>query len=91
MEGRKEDSQQVSQISLENLCLKDRSHYLFIYLKNLFINFLPCWVFVSVQGPSPVVASGGHSSSRCAGLSLSWPLVAEHGSHFLKRRKIRFN
>ena len=24
---------------------------------------------------SPVVASGGHSSSRCAGLSLSWPLL----------------
>ena len=25
-----------------------------------------------------VAASRGHSSSRCAGLSLSWPLVAEH-------------
>ena len=36
-----------------------------------------CWVFVSVRGPSLVVASGGHSSSRCAGLSLSRPLVAE--------------
>ena len=34
-----------------------------------------CWVFVSVQGPSLVVASGGHSSSRCAGLSPSWPLL----------------
>ena len=34
-----------------------------------------CWVFVSVRGLSPVVASGGHSSSRCAGLSLSWPLL----------------
>ena len=33
-----------------------------------------CWVFVSVRGLSPVVASGGHSSSRCAGLSLSRPL-----------------
>ena len=33
-----------------------------------------CWVFVSVQGLSPVAASGGHSSSRCTGLSLSWPL-----------------
>ena len=31
-----------------------------------------------MQGLSLVVASGGHSSSRCAGLSLSWPLVAEH-------------
>ena len=33
-----------------------------------------------MRGLSPVVASGGHSSSRCAGLSLSQPLVAEHGS-----------
>ena len=37
-----------------------------------------CWVFVSVRGLSLVAASGGHSSSRCAGLSLSRPLVAEH-------------
>ena len=48
---------------------------LFIYL---FIYLWLCWVFVSVRGLSLVVASGGHSSSRCAGLSLSWPLVAEH-------------
>ena len=34
-----------------------------------------CWVFVSVRGLSPVAASGGHSSSRCAGLSLSRPLL----------------
>ena len=33
------------------------------------------WVFVSVQGLSLAAASGGHSSSRCAGLSLSWPLL----------------
>ena len=44
----------------------------FIYL---FIYLWLCWVFVSVRGLSPVVASGGHSSSRCAGLSLSWPLL----------------
>ena len=38
-----------------------------------------CWVLVSVLGLPPAVASGGHSSSRCAGLSLSRPsLVAEH-------------
>ena len=43
-------------------------NYLFIYL---FIYFRLCWVFVSVQGLSLVAASGGHSSSRCAGLSLS--------------------
>ena len=28
-------------------------------------------------GLSPVAASGGHSSSRCAGLSLSWPLLLQ--------------
>ena len=39
-----------------------------------FFFFWLCWVFVSVQGLSLVAASGGHSSSRCAGLSLSWPL-----------------
>ena len=37
--------------------------------------FWLCWVFVSAQGLSLVAASGGHSSSRCAGLSLSWPLL----------------
>ena len=41
----------------------------------LFIYFWLCWVFVSVRGLSLAVASGGHSSSRCAGLSLSWPLL----------------
>ena len=46
--------------------------YLFIYL---FIYFWLCWVFVSVRGLSLVVASRGHSSSRCAGLSLSRPLL----------------
>ena len=46
--------------------------YLFIYL---FIYFWLCWVFVSVRGLSLVVASGGHSSSRCAGLSLLRPLL----------------
>ena len=41
---------------------------------NLFIYFWLCWVFISARGLSPAVASGGHSSSRCAGLSLSRPL-----------------
>ena len=48
----------------------------FFFFINLFIYlFLLCWVFVSARGLSLVVASGGHSSSRCAGLSLSWPLL----------------
>ena len=46
--------------------------YLFIYL---FIYFWLCWVFVSVRGLSLVAASGDHSSSWCAGLSLSRPLL----------------
>ena len=47
--------------------------FVFIYL---FIYYLwLCRVFVSVRGLSPVAASGGHSSSRCAGPSLSWPLL----------------
>ena len=43
--------------------------YIYIYFY-----FWLCWVFVSVRGLSLVAASGGHSSSRCAGLSLSQPL-----------------
>ena len=46
--------------------------FILIYL---FIYFWLCWVFVSVRGLSLVVASGGHSSSRCMGLSLSQPLL----------------
>ena len=46
----------------------------FIYYL-LIIYFWLCWVFVSVRGLSLVAASGGHSSSRCAGLSLSRPLL----------------
>ena len=46
----------------------------FIYF---FIYFWLCWVFVSVRGLSLVAASGGHSSSRCAGLSLSRPLLLQ--------------
>ena len=48
--------------------------YLFIYLFILFYFWL-CWVFVSVQGLPLVAASRGHSSSRCAGLSPSRPLL----------------
>ena len=41
----------------------------------LFIYFWLCWVFASVRGLPPAAASGGHSSSRCAGLSPSRPLL----------------
>ena len=47
----------------------------FIYLFIIIINFWLCWVFVSARGLPLAAASGGHSSSRCAGLSLSRPLL----------------
>ena len=40
-----------------------------------FLNLWLCWVFVSVRGLSLAMVSGGHSSSRCAGLSLSRSLL----------------
>ena len=55
---------------LENLSIFFKFIYLFIYL-------WLCWVFVSVRGLSLVAASGGRSSSRCAGLSLSRPLLLQ--------------
>ena len=49
--------------------------WFFFLLNYLFIYFWLCWVFVSVRGLSLVAAGGGYSSSRCAGLSLSRPLL----------------
>ena len=53
--------------------------FIFLIILILFLKFIYylwlCWVFVSVRGLSLVAASGGHSSSRCAGLSLSRPLL----------------
>ena len=51
------------------------------FFLNLFLYFYSwlCWVFVSVRGLSPVAASGGHSSSWCAGLfTIAASPVAEH-------------
>ena len=50
---------------------KECHSFLIIFI---FIYLWLCWVFVSVRGLSLVAASGGHSSSRRAGLSLSRPL-----------------
>ena len=47
----------------------------FIFIIYLFIYLWLCWVFVSVRGLSLVVASGGHASLRCVGLSLSRSLL----------------
>ena len=57
--------------SLEKCLFKSFAYWLIDWL----IDWLPCWVFVSVRGLSLIAASGGHSSSRCAGLSLSRPLL----------------
>ena len=46
-----------------------------VFFFKLFIYLWLCWVFVSVRGLSPVAATGGYSSSRCVGLSLSRPLL----------------
>ena len=51
------------------------SFFFFLIIICFFIYLWLCWVFVSVRGLSLVVASGGHSSSRCAGLLLSQPLL----------------
>ena len=54
----------------------DLAFFFFFLIKApLFIYFWLCWVFVSVRGLSLVAASRGRSSSRCAGLSLSQPLL----------------
>ena len=55
----------------EELDLQSNVKFFFLFIFYLLL----CWVFVSVRGLSLVVASGGHSSSRCTGLSLSWPLL----------------
>ena len=72
----------------ETLTLNSPTHMVFFFLKfdmyiccsyhrHLFIYLWLCWVFVSGRGLSPVATSGGHSSSRCAGLfTIAASLVA---------------
>ena len=60
------------------VCLPILFHLYFLSVcsRTFFFFFLWLhWVFVSVRGLSLVAAGGGHSSSRCAGLSPSWPLL----------------
>ena len=52
----------------------NRVFFSFLLSICLFIYLWLCWVFVSVRGLSLVVASGGHSSPRCAGPSPPRPL-----------------
>ena len=52
-----------------------RTFFFFKVIQFLFIYLWLCWVFVSVRGLSLAAASGDHSLSRCAGLSLLRPLL----------------
>ena len=61
----------ISSHTVLNTTHSNKSRALFF----IFLFFWLCWVFVSVRGLSLVAASGGHSSSQCAGLSLSRPLL----------------
>ena len=63
----------TSVLGLLSIFFKILFIYLFIYVF-IYFYFWLCWVFISVRGLFLVVASGGHSSSWCVGLSLSWPL-----------------
>ena len=65
---------QDQQVSLESVLCNQEMLQTAFFFSNLFIYFWLGWVLVSVRGLSPVAASGGHSSSRCVGLSLSRPL-----------------
>ena len=55
------------------ICKTVFSCFFWVFL--VFVFFWLCWIFVSMRGLSLVAASGGHSLSRCAGLSLSRPLL----------------
>ena len=59
--------------------IKGACVFYYINLFLIFIYFWLHWVFVAVHGLSLVVASRGYSSLQCAGFSLRWLLVAEHG------------
>ena len=67
----------VVSFALQKLLSFVRSRLFLFFFKNLFIFIYLwlCWVLASVRGLSLVVANGGHSSSRCAGLSPSRPLL----------------
>ena len=50
-------------------------YFLFLFLF-YFLFFWLCWVFIAARGLSLAAASGGHSSLRCTGFSLRWPLLS---------------
>ena len=50
------------------------------FLKDLFINFWLCSVFIAECRLSLVAANGGYSSLQCLGFSLRWILLWSMGS-----------
>ena len=69
----------VNSISSNALFVKllKMTFFFFFFFSQLTL-FIYLWlrrVPVSVRGLPPAVASGGHSSSRCAGPSPPWPLL----------------
>ena len=78
LQATKNKTKKSHKVNTLQIFLITQQIHVFLFFKkliNLFIYFWLCWVFVSVRGLSLVVASGGHSSLRCAGLSLSRPLL----------------
>ena len=74
LEDMRKSNKSQSRTGLDNRLVQWLQEFFFL---NKFIYFWLCWVFVSMQGLSLVAASGGHSSSRCVGLSLSRPLLLQ--------------
>ena len=62
-----------------NYSMTQRLSPSFFKLINYLFIFWLHWVFVAARGLSLVAASGGYFSLQCAGFSLWWLLVAEHG------------
>ena len=68
----------LQDIEYSSQCYTVDPVFFLFFLKRFFFFLIYLWlclVFISVRGLPLIAASGGHSSSRCAGLSLSWPLL----------------
>ena len=77
LSGLEECFKSMRSIKNVNFIMNDLKVDFFFFNFYLFIYLWLCWVFVSVRGLSLVVASGRHSSLRCAGVSPSRPLLLQ--------------
>ena len=64
-----------SKIVLAEICHESSHPTLFFFLEKLFIYYWLHWVFIAVQGLSPVVASRGFSPVTVHGLLIQWLLL----------------